>query len=73
MVIIASIASDFATGVGLLAGMIAVTGFAAHARPALSGASEQEIRGATVVGGLVGLGLGAVVIVLSAFVSRVIA
>jgi hypothetical protein len=72
MVSAASIASDFATGVGLLAGMIAVTGFLSHARPVLSGDSENEIRRATVFGGVAGFVIGALVIVLSAFVSKVI-
>jgi len=67
----ASIASDFATMVGVCAGMIAIAGFLAHARPALSGAPEQKVQKATVVGGLVGCGIGAVVVVLSALVGMV--
>jgi hypothetical protein len=62
----ASIASDFGTAVGVLAGMIAVGGFLAHARLALDGADEQRIRQATVKGGLVGFGTGAFVVFLSA-------
>jgi len=72
MIVIASIASNFATAVGVLGGMIAVVGFVAHAGPVLSGAPERKIREATVIGGVVGLSLGAAVIVLSAFVSRII-
>lgn len=71
MLLTASIASDFATGVGLLAGTIVVVGFLTQAGPTLSGDSEQEIRRATVTGGLLGFIAGAAVIVLSAFFGRV--
>jgi hypothetical protein len=71
MVATASIVDEFATGVGLLAGLIAVGGFLAHIRPALSGASETDLRGATVTGGVVGLVFGLFVIVLSAILDRV--
>jgi hypothetical protein len=67
----ASIASDFATGVGLLAGMIAVVGFLTQVGPALTGESERKIRRATVTGGLLGFVAGAAVIVLSALLGTV--
>jgi hypothetical protein len=70
MLVLGSVAGDFGAAVGVLAGMIAVTGFLAHAGPVLSGASEEEVRRATVRGGLAGFALGAAVIVLSAFFGR---
>jgi hypothetical protein len=66
MLVIASIANEFAAGTGLLAASIAVLGFIGQAYPALSGAPEQRIRQAVAVGGLVGLSLGGFVILLSA-------
>ena len=69
MVAIASIAGDFGAAVGALAGMIAVTGFVAHAGPVLREGSEHEVRQAMVRGGLAGLGVATAVIVLSAIVS----
>jgi hypothetical protein len=72
MFVAASIASSFATGVGLLAAAIAVGGFLSHVRPALSGASEQAIRGATVVGGVIGFICGGLVIVLSAVIGSLV-
>lgn len=66
VLVTASIASQFGASVGLLAGLIAVLGFIAQARPTLSGAPEKEIRQAVVAGGLGGLVIGAFVIVLSA-------
>ena len=70
MLVFGSVAGDFGAAVGVLAGMIAVTGFLAQAGPALSGASEVEVRRAMVRGGLTGFAAGAFVIVLSAFISR---
>jgi hypothetical protein len=72
VLVTASIASDFATSVGVLAGMIAVTGFLAQAYPTLSGDSDEEIRRTTVSGGLFGFAIGALVIVLSALFDKVI-
>lgn len=66
MVSVGTIAGDFATGVGVLAGTIAVGGFLAHAAPALRGAPERRVQAATVIGGLVGCGIGSCVVVLSA-------
>jgi hypothetical protein len=54
---VGSIISDGAALVGFVAGAIAVGGFLAHTRPVLQKRGGQEIRVATVVGGLVGLGL----------------
>jgi hypothetical protein len=71
VLVAASIASDFATGVGLLAGMIAVVGFLAQAGPARAGDAERKVRRATLAGGLLGFVAGAAVIVLSAFVGMV--
>jgi hypothetical protein len=73
MVLLGPIVAEFATAAGLLAGMIAVCGFIAHAGPTLSGASEKEIRQATVIGGMAGLAIGSFVVVLSALLGRVIA
>lgn len=42
---------------GLVTASILIGGFLAHAKPALAGKEEAELRRATVVGGLVGLGL----------------
>jgi hypothetical protein len=65
---LASFASSFATAVGLVAGTIAVGGFLSHVKPALSGVSEVELRKATAIGGLAGLGVGSFVVILSAFI-----
>jgi len=65
----ASIASEFGSDVGVLAGMIAIGGFLAHARPVLDADDEEQIRQATVRGGLVGLCAGVLVVVLSAIES----
>jgi hypothetical protein len=70
MLVLGSFMGDFGAAVGVLAGMIAVTGFLAHAGPALSGASEEEVRRAMVRGGLGGFAGGSFVVVLSAFISR---
>lgn len=63
MLVIGSIAGDFAAALGLFAGAIAVLGFLAQALPTLAGASEQEVRQAMVIGGLVGC-LGAIFVIL---------
>jgi hypothetical protein len=72
MLVSGSIVEEFATCVGLLAGAMAVGGFLSHAGPALSNASDGELRRATARGGLVGLGVGAFVVVLSAIFDRLI-
>jgi hypothetical protein len=64
--VVATLMSDSATGCGLIAAAIAVCGFIAHSRLALAGADERRLRRATTIGGLVGFGLAAFIIVLSA-------
>jgi len=66
MVTTGSIASGAATDAGLIAASIAIFGFLAHAWPALSHASEANIRWATAVGGLIGCVFAFAVIFLSA-------
>jgi hypothetical protein len=68
---IGSIAGDFATAVGILAGMIAVGGFVGHAPSVLEGAYERQVQQATVDGGLIGGVIGLIVVVLSAIASMV--
>ncbi|HVY78779.1 MAG TPA: hypothetical protein VG898_09765 [Solirubrobacterales bacterium] len=68
MLVTASIAGDFAAFLGLWAGAIAVFGFLAQAYPALSGASDRELRRYVSIGGLIGLAIGSLVILLSATV-----
>ena len=63
---IASLMSYAASASGLTAAAIAIGGFLAHARPALSGANERRLRAATVKGGIWGSGVATLVIVLSA-------
>jgi uncharacterized membrane protein len=67
---IGALVSSAATAAGLMAASIAVCGFLAHAKPAISGKSEAEMRTATVVGGLFGFLLSILVVVLSS-VARV--
>jgi hypothetical protein len=54
-----------ATIVGLMAGWIAVGGFIGHVRPGLSGGSDSELRRATTIGGVAGLGFAVLTIVVS--------
>jgi hypothetical protein len=54
------IIDDGATLVGFMAGVIVVGGFLAHARPVLQRRGEQEIRIATVTGGLIGLAIASI-------------
>jgi hypothetical protein len=61
-----SILDQFASGTAFLATAIVLGGFFMHAGPALQGASESELRRATVRGGLGGLAVGSAVVVLSA-------
>jgi hypothetical protein len=46
--------SDSTTALGLMAAGIAVFGFLAHAKSALAGRDEAELRRLTVAGGVVG-------------------
>ncbi len=66
--VLGSIASQFASGFGLMAAAIAVCGFLAHAKPALAKEGDAELRFATVIGGLAGFGLALLVMVLSEFI-----
>ena len=66
--VLATLMSDSATGAGLMAAAIAVCGFVAHARPALSVADEKRLRRATTAGGVFGIGVAVFVIVLSALI-----
>jgi hypothetical protein len=63
-----AIVNQFGTGLGVLAGGIAVGGFLSHVGPALAGGQEDELRRATARGGLTGFGIAAGVIVLSALI-----
>ncbi len=49
-----TLAGNAATGAGLMAAAIAVFGFLAHAKPAMTGKDDIAIRQATVIGGLAG-------------------
>lgn len=64
----ASIMGAATTAAGLMAASIAVGGFALHVVPALSGASDDDLRRATVIGGACGLGVSLFVIFLSAVI-----
>lgn len=64
----ASIMGTATTAAGLMAASIAVGGFALHVAPALSRASDDELRRATVIGGVCGLGVALFVIFLSAVI-----
>jgi hypothetical protein len=66
--VVGSIASSAGTVTGVAAGSIAVVGFLFHAAPALSGGTEEELRRATVVGGLIGFLIAVGVMVLSAII-----
>jgi hypothetical protein len=66
MFFVATLVSQSASIIGLMAGAIGVGGFLGHARPALAGWTEAEVRRAMVVGGLWGVAGVAVIIVLSA-------
>jgi len=61
-----SILDQFAALFAFLATAMALGGFLGHARPALRGESENELRRATARGGLFALGGGFGVAVLSA-------
>jgi hypothetical protein len=65
VLIVGSIASQFAGALGLIAAAIAVFGFLGHAKPALARADDADLRFATVVGGLAGLIVSFFVMVLS--------
>jgi hypothetical protein len=60
--VVGSLVSNAATTVGFMAASIAVGGFIAHAGPALTNQSDSKLRYATVVGGLAGLGIAALIV-----------
>jgi hypothetical protein len=61
---IGSIISDAASGVGFIAATIAVCGFLGQVGPALKRQEDEEVRAATVVGGLVGLFAAAAAVII---------
>ncbi|HEY6550087.1 MAG TPA: hypothetical protein VIY71_02685 [Solirubrobacterales bacterium] len=65
MIAAGAIVSQFATASGFIAATIAVSGFLAHAGPAIVGKDESELRRATAVGGLCGFVSTAVIIAIS--------
>jgi uncharacterized membrane protein len=64
-VLLATLMSDVATAFGLMAAGIAVFGFLMHAKPALSGCDEDELRRLTVIGGIIGCALAVLTILIS--------
>jgi hypothetical protein len=68
MLAFGSFFNDAPTGVGFMAGSIAVGGFLAHARPALAGRDDQALRSATIRGGIGGLS-AAVLVSFAAFLT----
>ncbi len=68
MIATGTIVDGAATYFGLAAAAIAVCGFGAHIKPALSRAGERRVREATLTGGIAGLALSVLVVVLSALV-----
>jgi hypothetical protein len=64
--IASSLFLQFATGAGGFAAAIAVGAFIGQLRPALREESDSKVRRGAVRGGLGGMGLGAIVIFLSA-------
>ena len=66
MVVGASIVNQFAALAGFMAAVIAVGGLIVHARPAMAGKHEAELRRATAIGGLCGLGLALLVLAVAA-------
>lgn len=54
---------QFATATGFSAAAIAVGGFVAHARPAITGKPDAALRRRTAAGGLCGLAFALLVIV----------
>jgi hypothetical protein len=61
--VVGSIATQFSSTAGFIAAAIAIGGFLAHARPAIAGKRDTELRRATAIGGLVGLALALLVTV----------
>jgi hypothetical protein len=67
-VIIATLMNDSATVAGLTAAAIAVCGFLAHAKSAIAGRDEAELRQLTVMGGLAGFVMSLFIVGCSAVV-----
>lgn len=61
MLPVGSIVSDGATVTGFMAGAIAIGGFLGHAGPVLQRRREIDIRIGTVIGGLLGLAMAALI------------
>jgi glucokinase len=61
VILVASILNDAPADAGFMAASIAIGGFLAHAQPVLSGRSERAVKIATVLGGLSGLGIAALI------------
>jgi len=68
VLLVASILDQSVTPIGFIATAIAVGGFLGHAGPALASWDEEELRRATVIGGLWGVAIAVCVIVLSAII-----
>lgn len=61
----ATLMNDSATACGLMAAAIAVCGFLMHAKPALQGRDEEDLRRLTVVGGICGFAVAVLLTVAS--------
>lgn len=70
MLDVGSVVDTAAAGAGFMAASIAVGGFVAHAKPALSEQPDHKLRYATVVGGLCGLAIAVLLIAGSILVSK---
>jgi hypothetical protein len=62
MLPVGSFIGDAASGAGFVAACIAVCGFLMQVRPALAREDDRAVRAATVVGGLVGLVVAAMLV-----------
>jgi len=65
MLVLASLAAQLPAGIGAIAACMAICGFLLQASPAMKGEGEEELRRRAAKGGVVGLGIGLVVAVLS--------
>ena len=61
----ATLMSNATTSLGLTAAAIAVGGFLTHAKPALEGRDDEDLRRSTVIGGLWGCFMAAILILVS--------
>jgi hypothetical protein len=69
--LLGSILGDAGTFFGTTAAAIAVCGFAAHLKPALSGEGDEKLREATLAGGIAGMLISLGIVVLSAVIDKV--